>query len=183
MGTAARAAQGCTYHGSRHLTGDRAFLAGIHVPAIGIRRVERRDRDLSLSDGVPFAGAGSGARLSRHTTDPFAFHGCADILLPGRRLARICRARRATGGKPDAKDRADKTGCAGHGSCRDVPTAASPEKRPFAETCAPCCAHRSPGEAVSIHSQPRSRAGPGKKRMDGYPPAHGEACQGGSIPT
>jgi hypothetical protein len=185
VGVAARAAPGGARHGRRHLAGDRPFVAGIHVPAIGLRCLKRRDRDLSLSYGVPFAGAGSGARPGRHATDPFPFDGCADVLLPGRRLARICRAGRAAGGKPEGKHRSARTGCADHGTCPNFPAAAvaGPEKRPVARTCAPGCTPGSPGEAGSVRSQTWGWAFPGKKRMDGYPPAHGETSQGRSLPA
>ena len=72
--------------------GNRPVAAGLHVLAVGVRGLERRDRDLSLPRGLALAGAGSGARLVGHAADPFALHGRADLLLPGKRLAGVRRA-------------------------------------------------------------------------------------------
>ncbi len=90
-----------------YLPGDRVISAGIHVFAVGLRRLERGNRNFSFPGGVPFASAGSGARLGRHAADPFAFDGCPDVLLPGRWLAGVRRA----GGSRDSEYGAPGTGC------------------------------------------------------------------------
>ena len=76
----------------RHLAGNRPVAAGLHVPAVGLRRLQRRDRDFSLPRRLALAGAGGGARVIGHAADPFPFHGCTDLLLPRRWFAGVRRA-------------------------------------------------------------------------------------------
>jgi hypothetical protein len=92
LGDAPRAPSRGAHDRKRHRAGDCSFAAGLHVPAIGVRGLERRDRDFSLPRCFALAGARGGARLVRHPADPFPFDGRPDLSLPGRRLAGVCRA-------------------------------------------------------------------------------------------
>jgi hypothetical protein len=89
LGVDAGAAPRGVGHGQRHFPGNGDLAAGFHVPAVGLCRVERRDRDLSFSPGFSLAGAGSGARLVGDAADPFPFHGRADVPLHRGRFARV----------------------------------------------------------------------------------------------
>ena len=156
------------------------IAAGIHVSAVGLRRLERGDRDFSFPGGVAFAGAGSGARLGRHAADPFAFDGCPDVLLPGRWLAGVRRA----GGSRDGEYGAPGTGCGGHSEGGDSAAAVGRSRtdRP-ARPDAPRCAVGPPSEANSVcspawrASKIWGRAFRGANGVDGSTPACGQASR------
>jgi hypothetical protein len=99
MGAVAGTAPRSPDHGRRHWAGHCLVLAGFHVFAVGVRRLRRRDRDFPFPGCVPLADSGSGARLVGYAADPFTFDGCADVLLPGKRLARVRRGGCARGGQ------------------------------------------------------------------------------------
>jgi hypothetical protein len=186
MGAAARTASGRARDGRRHLSGDCVIPAGIHVPAVGLRRLERGDRDLSFPGGVPFASAGSGARPGRHAADSFAFDGCPDLLLPGRRLTGVRRA----GDYPDGKSRVPGTGWGRHREGGDSAAGVRrPENRPPSKACAPSFAFGPPSEANSFRSQAwRSskvwRHGScATDGVDGSAPACGQASRNRSLPA
>jgi hypothetical protein len=170
VGTAPRAASGRAYHGNRHVAGDRAFAVGVHVSPVGLRRLERRDRDFSFAGGVPFARAGSSTRPGRHTAGSFAFDGCSDVLLPGGWLARICRA----GGSANGKYSGSGNSCGGGGrEGGDSPAAVYwPNSGPGGKADAPSRAGQPPCEAGGVRPSGRrsSEAGShtslGKNRVD-----------------
>ena len=180
MGAAPGTAPGRARDSRRHLPGDRVISAGIHVFAVGLRRIERGNRNLSFPSGVPFASAGSGARLGRHAADPFAFDGCPDLLLPGRWLAGVRRA----GGSPDSECRAPGTGCGGNSEGGDSAAAVGrSENRPPGKAYASSCAFGPPCEANSFRSpawgasKVWGRAFLGTNGVDGSAPGCGQASR------
>ena len=75
-------------------TGHGPIAAGFDLPAVGVRRHQRADRDLSLSPGLALASTGGGERFVRYAANSIVIDGRADVLLPRRRFAGICRIRR-----------------------------------------------------------------------------------------
>ena len=104
-GQASRRARDCR----RDRAGHGPVVAGLDLPAVGVRRHQRGDRNLSLSPGLALTGAGSGEGFVRHAADSIVVDGRADVLLPRRRLARIRgsrgaeRRRRATARDPSGE--------------------------------------------------------------------------------
>jgi hypothetical protein len=162
LGDAPGTPPGRTRDGQRDLASDRVVAAGLHVSAVGLRRVKRRDRSFSLSCGLSLAGTGSGTRVIGHATDPFAFDGRADLLLPRRRFAGV-----------------RGTGCF---ACRqDRVAGASGQRCPFPAALADAEAGREEGSGDAADVAGRSsRCSQPEARSHGREGKAGAAARGGN---